>query len=310
MRRVAVVINARSGGLLGRERAAEEVAERLAAAGLEPTILHEAEEPDLGRRLDRAVTLAMDAVIVGGGDGTIASAAQRLAGTGIALGILPLGTMNMLAKDLGIPLGLEAAAEALAQGERRSIDVAEVNGHVFLCLSVLGLPTAIGRHRERHRGQGGRMRLALAALRTVLRYPPLRLRVALDEEPTQPVLLRALAVANNAYSEGFGAIFSRTRLDRGELVVYRARDFGAWWIVKMLAAMALGAWRRRPELDERAARSIAIDSRRAHIRVMNDGEVLLLAPPLRYAIRPAALSVIVPARTDGAARRLAAAVPA
>ncbi|WP_043363314.1 diacylglycerol kinase family protein [Belnapia sp. F-4-1] len=307
MRKVAVVINARSGGLLGRERAAEEVAERLAAAGLAPSILHEAEEPDLGRRLDQAVALGMDAVVVGGGDGTIAAAAQRLVGTGIALGILPLGTMNMLAKDLGIPLGLEAAAEALAHGEVRAIDVAAVNGHVFLCLSVLGLPTAIGRHRERHRGTGGQVRLMLAALRTMLRYRPMRLRLALDGTVEQPVFLRALAVANNAYAEGFGAFFSRTRLDRGELFLYQAREFGPWWIARMLAAMALGRWRRRPELDERPAQEIIIHSRRRSLRVMNDGEALLLAPPLRYAIQPGALRVVVPAAVAAAPHRAATA---
>jgi diacylglycerol kinase family enzyme len=306
MRKVAVVINARSGGLLGRERAAEEVAERLAAAGLVPTILHEAEEPDLCRRLDRAVALGMEAVVVGGGDGTVAAAAQRLAGTGIALGILPLGTMNMLAKDLGIPPGLEAA-EALAHGETRAIDAAEVNGHVFLCLSVLGLPTALGRHRERHRGAGGRLRLALAALRTMLRYPPLRLRVALDGDASEEVFTRALAVANNAYAEGFGEVFRRERLDRGELVCYRARHFGAWWIVTMLAAMALGAWRRRPGLAERRGQHLTIQSRRPALRVMNDGEAVLLTPPLRYAIRPGALRVLVPARAAAAPAETAAA---
>ncbi|MDO9709008.1 diacylglycerol/lipid kinase family protein [Paracraurococcus lichenis] len=296
MRRVAVVINARSGGLLGRERAAEEVAEHLAATGLEAVIIHEAEEPELCARLDRAVAAGADAVVVGGGDGSIAAAAQRLAGTGIALGILPCGTMNMLARDLAIPLDLEEASAVLARGEVRAIDVAEVNGHAFLCMSVLGLPTALGRHRERQRGGGigARLRLALGALRTLWRYRPMGLDIALDGGAPQPLRARAFAVTNNAYAEGFGALFMRERLDRGELVLYRARHFGAWWIVRMLAAMALGAWRRRPEIEERAARQVAIGSRRRTLRVMNDGEALLLEPPLRYAIRPGALRVIVP----------------
>src|SRR4051794_30612385 len=122
MRRVAVVINARSGGLLGREQAAEEVAERLEAAGLEAILIAEDAAPDLDARLDLALATGAEAIIVGGGDGTISAAAQRLAGTATALGILPLGTMNMLAKDLGIPLDLTAAAAALAAGTTRVID--------------------------------------------------------------------------------------------------------------------------------------------------------------------------------------------
>lgn len=298
MRRIAVVINARSGGLLGRERAAEEVAERLEAAGLDAVIIHEAEEPDLLARLDRAVAAGADAVIVGGGDGSIAAAAQRLAGTETALGILPCGTMNMLAKDLRIPLDIDAAAETLAHGVVRAIDVAEVNGHVFLCNSVIGLPAALGRHRERHRGAGGigaRLRLAAAALRTFWRYRPLSLEIDLGQGPPRRVRTRALAVGNNAYAEGFGQLFTRARLDRGELVLYLAHRFGPWWALRMLLAMWLGAWRRQRDLDERRATRLTIASRRPALRVMNDGEGLTLAPPLRYAIRPLALKVIVPA---------------
>jgi diacylglycerol kinase family enzyme len=298
MRRIAVVINARSGGLLGRERAAEEVAARLEAAGLDALIIREAEEPDLLARLDRAVAEGAEAVIVGGGDGTIAAAAQRLAGTGTALGILPCGTMNMLAKDLRIPLDIAAAAETLAHGRIRAIDVAEVNGHVFLCNSVIGLPAALGRHRERHRGLSGlaaRLRLAVAALRTMLRHPPLRLQIGVGQAAPLTVHVRALAIASNGYAEGFGQLFTRDRLDRGELVLYLAHRFGPWWMLRMLLAMALGSWRRRPELDELRATELTISSRRPVLRVMNDGEGVMLSPPLRYVIRPLALRVIVPA---------------
>jgi diacylglycerol kinase family enzyme len=298
MRRVAVVINSASGSLLGQADIAEAVAAQLHAAGLQATIISAEGDAGLEARLDRAVALGADAVIVGGGDGTICAAAQRLANGGTALGILPLGTMNMLAKDLGIPLELEAAVRVLAGFHIRRIDLAEVNGHVFLCNSVLGLPTALGRHRERHRGRSGlaaRWSLLKAALRTALQHRPLRLGLALGDAPPRTVLTRALAVANNAYAEGFGQVFARNRLDRGELVLYVAHRFGLWWGVKMLAAMALGAWRRRPELDARSATRITLHSRRRRLRVMNDGEALMLQPPLRYRIHPLALRVVVPA---------------
>jgi diacylglycerol kinase family enzyme len=298
MRRVAVVLNPRSGGLIGREDAAEQVAARLRAAGLEARILGEDAAPDLPGRLDRALAEGADTVIVGGRDGTIRAAAQRLAGTATALGIIPLGTMNMLAKDLGLPLELDAAAETLARGAVRAVDVAEVDGEVFLCNSVLGLPSALGRHRERARGQAGllaRLRLVVASARAMLWHMPLRLAIAVEDGPRRVVYTRALAVANNAYDEGVGQILSRTRLDRGELVLYLAHRFGAWWTVKMLLAMALGAWRRRPELESRAAAAFTIHSRRPALRAMNDGEAVLLRPPLAYRIRPGALKVIVPA---------------
>lgn len=68
-------------------------------------------------------------VVVGGGDGTLGAAASALAGTGSALGILPLGTRNHLARELGIPADLTGAARVIARGETRRIDLGRINGH-------------------------------------------------------------------------------------------------------------------------------------------------------------------------------------
>jgi diacylglycerol kinase family enzyme len=294
--RVAVVINAASGSALGREALEEEVAQHLAARGIEAVMVPD-QPGGLLARLDAALAHGADAVVVGGGDGTICAAAARLKGTGTALGIIPLGTMNLLAQDLGIPTEVAAAADALAGGEVRAIDVAEVNGHVFLCSSVLGTPSRLGRHRERGRGKTGfgtRMLFALAVLRANWAYRPMRLRVRLDGGPTLLARTRALKVANNRYSEGFGLMMRRERLDRGELALYVARGFGIWWSLSMMLRMWLGAWRNEALLHERTARDVEIGSRRTALRVMNDGEALLLAPPLRYRIHPGALNVIVP----------------
>lgn len=297
MRRFAVVINSAAGGLLGRRHAAAMVSATLDAAGIRADILGEEAGASLDSRLDQAIASGAEVVVVGGGDGTICAAAQRLAGSGIALGILPLGTMNMLAKDLRIPLDLEAAAANLAQGRPRAIDVASVNGQVFLCNSVLGLPTALGRQRERHRGDRsvlGGLRLLREAWRASWHHPPLRLGIAIDGTPPMRFRSRAIAIANNAYAEGFGQLFTRQRLDQGELVLYVARGFGVWWSIVMVVAMALGAWRRRSQLHERRAEEIVLHSRRKRLRVMNDGEAMILRPPLTYRIQAQALSVIVP----------------
>lgn len=295
--RVAVVLNRSAGSLLGREEAEAEVAGHLAGAGLDATIVPD--HPDgLGARLDGAVAHGAEAVVVGGGDGTIAAAAARLMGTGIALGILPLGTMNMLAKDLGIPLSLRAAAEALARGTVRAIDVADVNGQVYLCNAVIGSPSWLGRHRERHRGRTSmrtRLAFALAGLRAAWRHRPLRLGVALDGSAPVRLWTRALAVTSNRYAEGFGLVMHRPRLDGGELTVYAARRYGIWWWVRLLGGMVVGSWRRARLVHERSAREVVIRSPRKALRVMCDGEAQILAPPLVCRIHPRALRVIVPA---------------
>jgi diacylglycerol kinase family enzyme len=299
--RIAVVINAASGSALGHPEVAAEVMRHLQAAGLDAVIIPP-QPAGLLARLDAAVALGADAVVVGGGDGTITAAAARLIGGRVALGILPLGTMNMLAKDLGIPLALPAAAAAVAQGTIHAIDVAEVNGHIFLCSSVIGSPSRLGRHRERQRGRASlrtRFAFALAALRAEWRHRPMRLSVSIEGGRIVRLWTRALAVANNRYAEGFGLMMARPRLDRGELALYVARRYGAWWWVKLMVGMFLGSWRGAKLVHERTATQVTIGSARAGLRVMNDGEALLLRPPLVYRIHPGALRVIVPGSGGG-----------
>lgn len=301
--RVAVVLNSSAGSLLGRNEAEAEVARHLASAGLEA--IHVPDHPDgLIARLDDAIAHGADAVVVGGGDGTIAAAAAKLMGSNTALGILPLGTMNMLAKDLGIPLELGQAAEALAHGAIRAIDVAEVNGQIYLCNSVIGSPSWLGRHRERHRGKASlrtRIAFAIANIRAAWRHRPMRLLVELDGGRRAVRLwTRAIAVANNRYAEGFGLVMSRPRLDAGELTLYVARRYGLWWWARLLVGMFLGSWRGAKLVHERTAREVTIRSPRKALRVMSDGEAQVLASPLVYRIHPGALRVIVPPAAEAA----------
>jgi diacylglycerol kinase family enzyme len=300
--RVAVVLNTSAGSLIGRHEAEAEVARHLESAGLDAVIVPDHPE-GLMARLDDAIARGADAVVVGGGDGTIAAAAGKLMNTGTALGILPLGTMNMLAKDLGIPLELEAAADALARGSIRAIDVAEVNGHVYTCNSVIGSPSWLGRHRERGRGKASlrtRLAFAIAALRADWRHPPLRLRLQVDAGRPVRLWTRALAVANNRYAEGFNMFMARPRLDLGQLTLYVARRYGLWWWVRLMVGMFLGTWRGSRLVHEASAREVTIHSPRTALHVMSDGEAALLAPPLVYRIHPAALRVIVPPQASTA----------
>ncbi len=295
--RIALVINSAAGGLLGRAEVTALAAERLRAAGLEPLVVPETAGP-LAARLDAALALGADAVVVGGGDGTITAAAQRLAGSGVPLGILPLGTMNVLARDLGLPDGLAAAVDALATGHARAIDIAEVNGRCFLNAAMIGLPTRIGRHRERARGRVGlraRLALAIAALRGALRNPPMRLAIVLPGGQRWRVWTRALAVTCNPLDETAERFPARLEMDAGTLGLYVARDFGAWWVVRFALTLLLRRpWSEHGDLSSTTAPRITVLSHRRTVRLMLDGEAVLLQPPLRFRIRRGALSVLVP----------------
>ncbi|MDR6284692.1 diacylglycerol kinase family enzyme [Methylopila jiangsuensis] len=300
--KVALVVNRSAGALLGRSDAAEEIAGKLSASGFDVVDVFDGGSGDVVARMERARDSGAEAVVTAGGDGTVAAAAQLLAGTDIALAPLPFGTMNLLAKDLKLPLDLDAAIAAMADGEVRAIDVGEVSGHVFLCNSMLGLPSRLAERREKgreHMGALGWWRLVAAGLKGLYRYPPMRVGLDLGDGPVT-LRSKAIVVANNAYDEGFGSVLTRSRLDGGELTLYATRRLSVWPLLRLSARMALGDWTRDADLETHQVPALTVTSRRRLLRVMNDGETMLLKPPLRYVIRPRALKVLAPRVADGA----------
>ncbi|MGX7708237.1 diacylglycerol/lipid kinase family protein [Methylobacterium sp. Gmos1] len=294
-RRIVLVANVAAGSLVDGGLTPDALRERLEAAGLAVMPEPQPDAPLPERLAASAKVPDIDAVVVAGGDGTLACAAQVLTGQDIPLGILPLGTMNLLAKDLGLPLDLDAAVEVLATGAVRRIDAGEVNGHVFLINSVLGMPARMARHREAKRGRMDGfdvLRMAAGLMRHLGRYPRERAVLTLGGT-TRRVRFRALAVVCGDYREGLGAVLSRAGVDGGHLTLYLVETLSAARLVRLGLGFAVGEWRRLPDLERHETDALALDARKA-LRVMNDGEVVLIAPPLRYRLLPAALRVLVP----------------
>ncbi len=296
--RVHAVINRKAGSALGYS--VEQLASAAKAAFEDAG--HEIEvdvvEPgEIEGALDRAVAAAPDILVAGGGDGTIRCAASRLLGSEIALGILPLGTVNRLARDLDIPVEPQAALRVLANGGYRQIDVAEVNGEIFLCNSMLGLPSEISQERQNLRGLpfGQRVRGYFKLLRTILASPRhLELSIDGDEKKSRRVRVLSLAVSNNVYRREPSLIFRREALDRGRLGVYIAKPHSGLGLLWVLARAALGFWTGDDRLDSLSAKKVVIKTRKKRLRLSNDGEVETLKTPLYYQIHPKALRVCAP----------------
>ncbi len=290
------MLNGTAGALVDGSGSADMLHEAFAANGIEPVFIPN-DSGTLPERATRAAAMDVEAVVAAGGDGTVACVAQALAGSGKPLGIIPFGTMNLLAKDLDLPVGDPAAAIAIiGRGAIRAIDVAAVNGRVFLCASMLGIPARLARHRESQRGKYQLSlwtRMARAAVRAIVHDAPMRLRLRIDGR-----LLRlrtsSLTITVNEVDDATGRTFGRSRLDGGELVILAVRRITVRRLLRLVASLVVGGWRHDPALQERHARSFELLSRRRAMRVMNDGEVMLLPPPLRYELRPAALKVYVP----------------
>jgi len=274
-------------------------------AGLEGELIS-SEAGTLPERIELACAFTPDMLVVAGGDGTIACAAQRIAGTGIVLGILPSGTANVLARDLGIPIGdVAAAVGVLRDGRVREIDAAEVNGQLYLCGSMLGLPARLARYREMGRGKGSMtrvwLRFARAAFRAFARYGAPRVVLTVDGRPLE-LRAGAIMVTPNLLDDRTGRRLGRDRLDDGRLGLYALRQINLSAILRLLTRLILRGSRRDPDLHGESAREIVVTrmGRRAPrtIRVMNDGEVSLMAPPLIYRIVPRAIRVMAPAESE------------
>ena len=298
-------MNVKSGAFLDSPDASEALPQLLLDAGLEAELIS-TKAGTLPERIELACALAPDMLVVAGGDGTLACAAQRIAGTGIVLGILPFGTANVLARDLGIPIGDVAAAVAtLRDGRVREIDAAEVNGQLYLCGSMLGLPARLARYREMGRGKGSMTRLwlrfARAAFRAFARYGAPRVVLTVDGRPLE-LRAGAIMITPNLLDDRTGRRLGRDRLDDGRLGLYALKQVDLSAILRLLTRLVLRSSRRDPDLHGESAREVVVTrmGRRAArtIRVMNDGEVNLMAPPLTYRIVPRAIRVMSPPEVE------------
>jgi diacylglycerol kinase family enzyme len=256
---------------------------------------------DSEREIDATLAERPPLVVAGGGDGTLSAIASRLVGTGIPMGVLPLGTLNHFAKDLHIPLVLADAVRLIAAGHTTDVDVGEVNGRIFINNSGLGLYPDIVRHRDRQQRTLGRSKwqaLAWATWSLLRRYPFVQVRLLIDGQAREwrtPFVF----VGNNEYAMEGLRIGGRGRLDAGRLCVYVTQQPGRVGLLRLALHALIGRLRQASDFDALSATELLIETRRQRIHVAADGEVWPMTSPLRYRVRPGALRVIVPAPASG-----------
>jgi diacylglycerol kinase family enzyme len=209
----------------------------------------------------------VDCVVVGGGDGTINAAAPGVMERDLPLGILPLGTANDLARTLGIPVELGAAAKIIADGHKRTIDLGIVNEQPFFNVASLGLSAELALQLTQDiKRRWGRMGYALVALRVLSRARPFT-AVITSREGSKRVRTLQIAVGNGRYYGGGTAV---ERPATGE--------HGAWEEVRAIRAKEFTIRTRRP-------------------RPINaDGEIVSQTPA-KFTLRENAVTVFTPPLT-------------
>lgn len=290
---IALIINGGSGADDSGDTV-QEVEAQLRAAGHEVQSTVSKDPAELQQGVDRAMQAEATAIVAGGGDGTVCLVAGKLAGSSIPLGVIPLGTLNHFAKDLGLPLELDQAVEVIIAGHTTRVDVGEVNGRVFINNSSLGLYPAIVRLRERHPARGWRKwPVAVRATLEAMKHQP-RMTVRATLDGTERLFeTRVFFVGNNAYrAAGFGAA-SRESLSEGHLAIYVVQAHRRREIVALLWRVLLGSAEDSPVLDVLEVEEAVVETRHQRVTVARDGEVEELTTPLTYRVRPKALVVLV-----------------
>lgn len=301
MTRVAFIINAQAGVAGGQSwlEANRAAVDRIASGG---PVVEVSDGEQIGSAVEAAMAGQCTAIVAGGGDGTLNAVASRLVGSSLLFGVLPLGTLNHFAKDVGIPLDPAAALDTIGAGNFTQVDVGEVNGHYFLNNSSLGLYPDIVRDRERqqHRlGRGKWLAFFWATWGALRRFPFLTVRLEVEgkaHEHQTPFIF----VGNNLYQmQGF-QIGTRERLQDGVLSIYVAHKPSRLGLVLLGLRALIGQLRQTREFRAYSAAQLRVETHHRRLRVATDGEVRELDSPFLYRVHAGALRVIVPAAGKGA----------
>ncbi|MBP7722529.1 MAG: hypothetical protein KA155_08335 [Alphaproteobacteria bacterium] len=236
-------------------------------------------------------------LLIGGGDGTIRTAASILKNRKIPFGILPLGTMNLFAKDLSLEPDIFKLAESYKNCKIIQIDSASVNNEIFLCNAMVGIPSDIAKKREKARDKETLFTWIDLVKRGVRKLSENRGRLmSLNYEGIiEQKFIKAAVIANNEYEDSSGlGTFKKKSLTDGILSIYTVNPEGALESIALLSRLALGAWKNAAGLDFFNTKKLKLNTPKRKISVLLDGEIYNFRTPLSFVAHPGTLSILIP----------------
>jgi YegS/Rv2252/BmrU family lipid kinase len=246
-----------------------------------------------------AVASGVDLVLASGGDGTVTACASGVAGSGIPLGVLPSGTGNLLARNLGVPLVIDEALSVALTGAQQRVDMGVVNGRPFVVMAGLGFDAEmLAGTGERLKRRAGWVAYALSALGHLWDLPT-RVVLRADDGPSLRRWASGVIVGNVGTLQANIRLLPDAAPDDGVLDV---AVLTAWGLIGWLglAADVLLLRRKTTRLTRLTCRDLVVRARRPRPWEV-DGEVIGSASELRVSLKPGDLLVRVPARAAGAA---------
>jgi YegS/Rv2252/BmrU family lipid kinase len=243
------------------------------------------------QRMDEGVRL----FVAAGGDGTINTVIQPLVNKDAILGVIPVGTYNHFAKDLGLPLAWREALEVITSGATKPIDAARINERFFVNNVSMGLyPELVARREEKGRDYPRWKARLYAAFATLQKYP--HVAVTIESEHHQEVVrTHVLIISNNSYDlSRLGIEAPRLALEEGRLSVYWLPHVPRLALTSFVAHYLAGRVHAAPGFRSFRTSRVKVQSSKKRFHIGVDGEVITMETPLLVTIVPQSLSVKVP----------------
>jgi diacylglycerol kinase (ATP) len=283
------------GGGLGRLR------DVLTEQGVtDPIWLEVPKSSKMPARVREATAAGADLIFVWGGDGSVQRCIDTTAGSPVTLAILPAGTANLLANNLGIPIDLEQAVEVGLHGSNRTIDVGKMNGEHFAVMAGIGLDALMIRDADAGlKDRFGRAAYIWTGARHV-RSKPVRTKVRVDGHTWFNDKASCVLVANVGSIGGGITAFDHATPDDGKLDIAVMTADGAWQWMRTLARATGGHAEKSPLVEMTQAVRIKIETSK-RLPYELDGGARTKTDTLRVKVVPHAVTIRVPSRAPEAA---------
>lgn len=298
--RAILIINPNSGASMFApdqnkpEQQEEQIVTTLREQGVEIEVRHTTPEDPGSGLAKQAAEEDVDIVIAAGGDGTIHAVAAGLIGTKGTLGILPVGTMNNVARSLQIPEKIDEACEIITRGTTRRIDVGKINDRVFLEVAGVGLEAALFPAAEdlKKRGLLTTLRGILRGIGTLFDFQPTRFKIAFDERRDHTYHALQVSVCNTPYYGAHLQFAPGALMDDGLLDVLIYKNFSKLEYLRHAFSISQGRRALVPKITRRKAKLVRI-SASTPVKIHADGDWQGETPAIINVI-PGALHVRVP----------------
>ena len=294
--KITLIVNPISGGRKDKKELLKFVSDYFSKNGNRVTLKTTSRRGEATEFAQQSVRELDDLVVVIGGDGTINEVASGLVGSEVAMGIIPLGSGNGLARTLKIPLNVEKACKLIAEGDRVKIDTGKANDRFFVLVAGVGFDAVVGKRFDEHHKRGPISYFYIGTKEFFL-YKTDRVKISFDDHSleVEPFLI---AVANGQQYGNNAIIAPDAKLNDGLLDITIIHNISLFQLMRALPKVFSGRLKHYPKADFYQTKSVRIQ-REAPDILNIDGEPVDEKPVIEISILPKSLKIIAPRNSPG-----------